>query len=206
MMLNKLQILAFLFILIPFVSWAQVDDLLALKAHLSKYTVVRGKFTQQRYIKMFNSPLVSQGQFVLAKKKGLIWQQFKPFSVELVLTQNRLYQKFLNKPAQIITTEINPMAFYFNRIFLSLFNGETVSLQEQFRLSFDSQEQEWQLTLTPKKPPLNSVFKQITIVGKEYINRLELKELRGDRTLMQFMNQTHQPNNLSYEEQQKFAL
>lgn len=206
MMLNKLQVLAFLFILIPSVSWAQVDDLLALKAHLSKYNVVRGKFTQQRHIKMFNSPLVSQGQFVLAKKKGLIWQQFKPFSVELVLAQNRLYQKFLNKPAQIITTEINPVAFYFNRIFLSLFNGETVSLQEQFRLSFDSQEQGWQLTLTPKKAPLNAVFKQITIVGKEYINQLELKELRGDRMLMQFMNQTHQPNNLSYEERQKFAL
>lgn len=84
-------------------SWAQVNNLDELQAQLSKHDLVRGQFTQQRHLEMFNQPLSSQGQFVLDKSHGLLWQQQNPFPVNLVLTQDKLRQNFAGQAPQVIT-------------------------------------------------------------------------------------------------------
>lgn len=61
------------------------------------------------------------------------------------------------------------------------------------------------LSLTPKLAPLNKVFSQINIEANDYINRIELIEIRGDRTDIEFSKQTHQPSDLSTAEQAIFG-
>jgi len=164
-------------------SWAQVNNLDELQAQLSKHDLVRGQFTQQRHLEMFNQPLSSQGQFVLDKSHGLLWQQQNPFPVNLVLTQDKLRQSFAGQAPQVITAEQNPMAFYFSRIFLSVFHGDTSALQREFELTL-----------------------HITLRGNQEIDQLELVEKRGDRTDIQFSQQTHIPEQLSETEQKQFAF
>ncbi|MER0342114.1 outer membrane lipoprotein carrier protein LolA [Vibrio vulnificus] len=187
-------------------SWAQVNNLDELQAQLSKHDLVRGQFTQQRHLEMFNQPLSSQGQFVLDKSHGLLWQQQTPFPVNLVLTQDKLRQSFAGQAPQVITAEQNPMAFYFSRIFLSVFHGDTSALQRQFELTLHVDDNGWQLDLTPTAAPLNAVFSKITLRGNEEIDQLELVEKRGDRTDIQFSQQTHTPKQLSETEQKQFAF
>ncbi|MFV0448698.1 MAG: outer membrane lipoprotein carrier protein LolA [Vibrio sp.] len=187
-------------------AWAQITDLTSLQTQLQQHSLVRGDFSQSRTLAMFEQPLLSEGSFLLEKQHGLLWQQNTPFPVNLVLTQDKLRQTFANQPAQVITAKENPMAFYFSKIFLSVFHGDTEQLKSQFALQFTPQNEQWQLVLTPKEAPLNAVFKSIVLQGKQDIDSLVLEEVRGDKTEITFTNQTHQPEKLTDAEQTQFQF
>ncbi|MDH6026157.1 LolA family protein [Vibrio splendidus] len=201
-------------------STATVGSISDLQTVLSANNIVRGEFTQTRNMEMFAQPLTSQGTFLLDKSNGLLWTQTTPFPVSLVLTDNKLSQRFADQPAKIITDKENPMAFYFSHIFLSVFHGDTQRLQEQFALDFEpatttntdesanssSQDTRWTLTLKPKSAPMNAVFEAITLQGKNDIERIELREIRGDSTVIEFSQLSHLPEVLSDAEAQQFQL
>lgn len=197
-------------------STTAVSSISELQTVLSENSIVRGEFTQTRNMEMFAQPLTSQGTFLLDKSSGLLWTQTTPFPVNLVLTDNKLSQRFADQPAKIITDKENPMAFYFSHIFLSVFHGDTQKLQEQFSLSFEPANEPssggsaentlWTLTLTPKSSPMNAVFEAITLQGHNDIERIELKEIRGDSTVIEFSQLSHQPEVLSDAEAQQFQL
>ncbi|MCG9638623.1 outer membrane lipoprotein carrier protein LolA [Vibrio sp. Isolate34] len=193
---------------------AAVSSISELQTVLSENSIVRGEFTQTRNMEMFAQPLTSHGTFLLDKSSGLLWTQTTPFPVNLVLTDNKLSQKFADQPAKIITDKENPMAFYFSHIFLSVFHGDTQKLQEQFSLSFEAAKMQspdentevWTLTLKPKNAPMNAVFESITLQGNNDIERIELREIRGDSTVIEFNQLSHQPEVLSDAEAQQFQL
>ncbi|MBD1575179.1 MULTISPECIES: LolA family protein [Vibrio] len=185
---------------------AQAITLDQLQTKLAQHPIVRGDFTQTRSMKMFDAPLESSGQFLLSEKQGLWWQQSQPFPVSLVLTQDKLSQKMADQPAQVLAKKDNPMVFYFSHIFLSLFQGDTKTLTEQFKLDLSSNDKHWTLVLTPKAAPLNKVFASITIQGGDYIDSVLLQEVRGDKSDMQFSQQTNQPNALNPTEQDAFRF
>ncbi|PMG18911.1 hypothetical protein BCU97_05165 [Vibrio splendidus] len=201
-------------------STAPVGSISDLQTVLSANNIVRGEFTQTRNMEMFAQPLTSQGTFLLDKSNGLLWTQATPFPVSLVLTDNKLSQRFADQPAKIITDKQNPMAFYFSHIFLSVFHGDTQKLQEQFSLSFEpaieqssnasanssSDDTRWILTLKPKSAPMNAVFEAITLQGKNDIERIELREIRGDSTVIEFSQLSHRPEVLSDAEAQQFQF
>ncbi|MEZ9300471.1 outer membrane lipoprotein carrier protein LolA [Vibrio splendidus] len=201
-------------------STAPVGSISDLQTVLSANNIVRGEFTQTRNMEMFAQPLTSQGTFLLDKSNGLLWKQATPFPVSLVLTDNKLSQRFADQPAKIITDKENPMAFYFSHIFLSVFHGDTQKLQEQFSLSFEpaieqssnasanssSDDTRWILTLMPKSAPMNAVFEAITLQGKNDIERIELREIRGDSTVIEFSQLSHRPEVLSDAEAQQFQF
>ncbi len=183
-----------------------IQQLADLQQQLAKFEVVRGAFIQTRHLEMFNQPLSSEGQFTLDKTHGLLWQQTTPFPVNLVLTQDKLRQSMGGQEAQIITSEQNPMAFYFSRVFLSVFHGDTAELEKEFTLDFATEDDAWRLTLTPKAAPLNSVFDTITLQGHQQIERLELREIRGDRTEIEFSQHQTAPETLTDAEQNQFVF
>ncbi|MBT9242799.1 outer membrane lipoprotein carrier protein LolA [Vibrio splendidus] len=201
-------------------STATVGSISDLQTVLSANNIVRGEFTQTRNMEMFAQPLTSQGTFLLDKSNGLLWTQTTPFPVSLVLTDNKLSQRFAEQPAKIITDKENPMAFYFSHIFLSVFHGDTQKLQEQFSLDFEpttttntdesanasSQDTRWTLTLKPKSAPMNAVFEAITLQGQNDIERIELREIRGDSTVIEFSQLSHLPEVLSDAEAQQFQF
>ncbi|CDT75554.1 LolA family protein [Vibrio coralliirubri] len=195
---------------------AAVSSISELQTVLSENSIVRGEFTQTRNMEMFAQPLTSQGTFLLDKSSGLLWTQTTPFPVSLVLTDNKLSQRFAEQPAKIITDKENPMAFYFSHIFLSVFHGDTQKLQEQFALDFEpatvtssdenTENKSWRLTLKPKSAPMNAVFEAITLQGQNDIERIELREIRGDSTVIEFSQLSHLPEVLSDAEAQQFQL
>ncbi|CDT24461.1 hypothetical protein VCR15J2_100031 [Vibrio coralliirubri] len=195
---------------------ATVGSISELQTVLSDNSIVRGEFTQTRNMEMFAQPLTSQGTFLLDKSSGLLWTQTTPFPVNLVLTDNKLSQRFADQPAKIITDKENPMAFYFSHIFLSVFHGDTQKLQEQFALDFEpatvansdenTENKSWTLTLKPKSAPMNAVFEAITLQGQNDIERIELREIRGDSTVIEFSQLSHLPEVLSDAEAQQFQL
>ncbi|MCL2916436.1 outer membrane lipoprotein carrier protein LolA [Shewanella corallii] len=176
-----------------------------LQQTLAAHELVKGDFEQVRNLSMFSQPLSSSGHFVLSRQQGLWWQQTQPFPVSLVLTKNKLSQQFGTEAPQLMNADENPMVFYFSHLFLSLFQGDTQKLQEQFDVALSGDADNWTLALTPRTPPLTQVFTSIVLKGDENLDKLELTELRGDSTRISFTDQSH-PSTLTQEEQSVFAL
>ncbi len=180
-------------------------DIDELQQQLAQSTLVRGEFKQVRTMQMFSQPLSTSGTFLLDHEKGLLWQQTKPFPINLTLTQNKLRQS-INGEAQVMNDSENPMAFYFTRLFLSLFKGDTDAIEENFTLQLSGEKDAWMLLLIPTTSPIDSIFKSIKIEGGQYLNRVVLSEVRGDVTEMVFTQQSTQPSSLTEKELAAFTF
>ncbi|KKD61136.1 hypothetical protein RN22_07515 [Grimontia sp. AD028] len=187
-MLSKLvtALLTFSLMISCPLTWA--FGLSDLQNTLEKSAVISGDFEQTKDIAMLSKPLVSNGNFVLSEKEGLLWLQATPFPVTLILSDQTLRQKMPGQPEQVIHAKDNPMAFYFSDLFLGLFHADADVLNQQFSYELDGSPEAWTLVLTPTEAPLTKVFSQITLSGGHNIDVLTMEELRGDKTTVTFSN------------------
>lgn len=131
----------------PFVSALTLDDL---QQRFTEQPVIRAHFDQTRTIKDLPQPLRSQGQMLIARDQGLLWDQTSPFPMQLLLDDKRMVQVINGQPPQIITAENNPQMFQFNHLLRALFQADRKVLEQNFRVEFaDKGEGRWTLRLTP---------------------------------------------------------
>ena len=55
--------------------------------------VLRGRFTQQRFLQGFNAPLTSSGSFIVAPGRGIVWRGETPFAIVTVMGPGGLVQR-----------------------------------------------------------------------------------------------------------------
>ena len=196
-----------LFILLAVFSVAaQAVTLEELQQRFSKVPVLRAEFAQQRTISGMAQPLNSSGNLVIAQQQGLWWQQEKPFSLTLLLTENRMVQIMAGQDSQVVTAQSNPQMFQFNSLLSALFHADRRVLEQNFTLGFTDQGKgAWTLVLMPKVSPLNHLFRSITLHGETYLNNIDINDMQGDATHIRFFNQQTAPAQLTDAEKRHFA-
>ncbi|HAX7400730.1 TPA: outer membrane lipoprotein carrier protein LolA [Escherichia coli] len=187
----------------PFVSALTLDDL---QQHFTEQPVIRAHFDQTRKIKDLPQPLRSQGQMLIARDQGLLWDQTSPFPMQLLLDDKRMVQVINGQPPQIITAENNPQMFQFNHLLRALFQADRKVLEQNFRVEFaDKGEGRWTLRLTPTTTPLDKIFNTIDLAGKTYLESIQLNDKQGDRTDIALTQHQLTPAQLTDDERQRFA-
>lgn len=172
---------------------------------IASHPVVRAQFTQSRWIGNMPQPLQSSGQVLIAQDQGIQWQQIKPFSLSLVLTQERMVQQIADLPPEIISATSNPQVFGVVRLLQAVLQANTDTLQENFDMTLqDNQPHHWQLQLTPTQEPLNRLFQSITLGGYMAVETVVLKDTQGDRTEINFSAFNFVPDTLTNAEAQQF--
>lgn len=143
---------------------------------------VQGRFVQQRFLKSLAAPITLQGQFTLVAKKGLLWQLEKPFANQLRVKLDGITQwngkqwAGNQKPGQ--SEQIG--------LFLGLLSGNIDGLKSQFDMKLSGNAQNWKLMLTPNSLLMKQIFTSIEIEGDQTAKRLQLNEVQGDRTQIDF--------------------
>ena len=187
----------------PFVSALNLDDL---QQRFTEQPVIRAHFDQTRTIKDLPQPLRSQGQMLIARDQGLLWDQTSPFPMQLLLDDKRMVQVINGQPPQIITAENNPQMFQFNHLLRALFQADRKVLEQNFRVEFaDKGEGRWTLRLTPTTTPLDKIFNTIDLAGQTYLESIQLNDKQGDRTDIALTQHQLTPAQLSDDERQRFA-
>ncbi|MBZ9137893.1 outer membrane lipoprotein carrier protein LolA [Escherichia coli] len=187
----------------PFVSALTLDDL---QQRFTEQPVIRAHFDQTRKIKDLPQPLRSQGQMLIARDQGLLWDQTSPFPMQLLLDDKRMVQVINAQPPQIITAENNPQMFQFNHLLRALFQADRKVLEQNFRVEFaDKGEGRWTLRLTPTTTPLDKIFNTIDLAGQTYLERIQLNDKQGDRTDIALTQHQLTPAQLTDDERQRFA-
>lgn len=198
---------AFLFLVLTLFSMAaHAVTLEELQQRFSQVPVLRADFSQQRTISGMAQPLNSSGNLLIAQQQGLWWQQEKPFSLTLLLTEKRMVQIMAGQEPQVVTADNNPQMFQFNSLLSALFHADRKVLEENFALDFTDQGKgAWKLVLTPKVSPLNRLFRSITLNGETFLNNIDINDMQGDATHIRFFNQKTTPATLTDAEKRHFA-
>ena len=187
----------------PFVSALNLDDL---QQRFTEQPVIRAHFDQTRTIKDLPQPLRSQGQMLIARDQGLLWDQTSPFPMQLLLDDKRMVQVINGQQPQIITAENNPQMFQFNHLLRALFQADRKVLEQNFRVEFaDKGEGRWTLRLTPTTTPLDKIFNTIDLAGQTYLESIQLNDKQGDRTDIALTQHQLTPAQLTDDERQRFA-
>ncbi|GAB7530852.1 outer membrane lipoprotein carrier protein LolA [Pseudomonas sp. 3A(2025)] len=171
-------------------SLAQAFDLQQLSAQLAKPVVVEGRFSQEKHLRALPQPLVSTGNFVLARDFGLLWLLETPLKQDYRITNagiaRRQGSSWQLLPGKSAGTEQN-------RLFLAVLQGDSSGLQRDFELQLSGDAQAWKLILTPRSVLLQQVFRQINIDGGELVQRIELLETQGDSTVLNMIDSHSAP-------------
>lgn len=153
-----------------------------LTAQLQKAETVQGGFVQQRHLRALAQPMQTEGQFALKNRQGLYWQVEKPFDLRLRVRGDGTAQwdgsrwRAARQGAQGAQV----------KLFMAVLGGDTRELERQFHLRLSGSAARWRLHLTPKTAVMQQVFRDITVEGGSLVQRIELNEKQGDRTVMQF--------------------
>ncbi|PCM80334.1 LolA family protein [Enterobacter cloacae] len=187
----------------PLVSAVTLDEL---QQRFAEQPVVRAHFEQVRTIKDMPQPLRSQGEMMIARDSGLLWDQKAPFPMTLLLDDKRMVQTINGQPPQTITADNNPQMFQFNHLLRALFQADRKVLEDNFRIDFkDLGEGRWSLVLTPTTTPLNTLFTTLDLGGATYLESVRLNDKQGDRTDITLSRHRLTPASLTDDERQRFA-
>lgn len=168
---------------------------------LSQHPVVRGPFVQEKHLRALPKPLTSSGTFVLAADAGLLWKLEKPLQQDYRIDANgiarRTAEGWQMQPGRDVAAQQS-------RLFLDVLNGNHSGLARDFDLQLNGDARAWTLSLVPTSLLLKQVFSRIDISGGELVERIELHEIQGDRTLMR-MPASVTADALSEQERSDFA-
>jgi hypothetical protein len=175
------QTLLALSLLLTTVARADSFDLAQLSRQLSEPEVIRGNFTQEKYLRALPQPLVSTGTFVLARDRGLLWFLREPLQQDYRISASGIARRDASNwhPAHQ-----QGAAARQNDLFLAVLRGDTEALQRDFELELSGTADTWALTLTPRSKLLGQIFTRILIQGGSTAERIELLETQGDSTLL----------------------
>lgn len=177
-----------------------------LEQRFTQQPVVRAHFEQTRTIKDLPMPLRSQGEMVIARDNGLLWQQKTPFPMTLILDDDRMVQVINGQTPQVITAANNPQMFQFNHLLRALFQADHTVLAQNFSLDFqDNGHGRWSLKLIPTTTPLDKIFANLQLAGQTYLEMIQLNDKQGDITEIVFARHQLTPPALTDDERQRFA-
>lgn len=173
--------------------WAQDGEKLLLeKLHkrLADDAIVRGQFEQRKQIKGFKQPLLSKGDFVVARQKGVVWRTREPIVNVLVLTKDRLTSRQADgRVVQQLDSQREPMVRLIIELMFAMLSADMATLSQRFKFEGEVREDGWSLVLTPKDAALTAWASRIESQGDRYVRQVQWQDSMGDTTTLRMTAQ-----------------
>lgn len=167
--------------------------------------VIRGAFTQRKYLPELEQPLVSRGRFVAAAGRGLIWQIEQPVQVQLVISQEQLVRRSDGHEIERISAAEQPALRVVASVLLAVFRADMDALRQVFEIQRQSLANgRWAMTLRPKGEGALTFIERVRIRGAAHIERIEIRQPEGDRSVIDLDAATAGPATLSAQELSQF--
>lgn len=180
------RVLATLAVLIvsPLSAAFDLDDL---QRQLSAPAVVKGPFIQEKHLRALPQPLLSEGEFVLARDHGLLWMLHTPLRQNYRIDAQGIARR---DPSGWQVLPSRSAGAQQNQLFFAVLQGDSTGLKRDFELALSGDATQWQLRLTPRSLLLKQIFSRIDISGGRFVQRIELSETQGDSTVLRLPEST----------------
>lgn len=185
---------------------AAADDLSLVSQRVAQVQTLRGGFEQEKRITGFKNPLRSQGRFLLARDKGVVWTTLKPFPSEVVITRDRILSRQRDGSQRVeVDGREQPALRSVNAMMFALVSGDVAALSSRFETRVQAlPDNGWRLSLKPRSAALAQSFARIVLSGDRYVREVEIEEGNGDRTHLRFSDLQAAPAALTADEARRF--
>jgi len=162
-----------------------------IRQRLQVTPVLKGEFEQTKVLKGFKNPLVSHGEFIVARGQGVWWHTTRPFDSTLVVTKTRLFTRGADGSANnVMDAQAEPGLRQVNELVFSLLAADLDTLAAKFTVVAQPVGATgWTMTLTPREPTLAKFLVQATLSGDRDVQSVRIDEARGDSTQIRFSHQ-----------------
>jgi hypothetical protein len=173
---------------------------------LARPVVLRGKFEQTRHLQGFHNALVSQGDFVVARDRGVLWETRKPFPSTTVIGKSRVLTRQADGSTEVVLdASHSPAASVVNALMLAMLGGDLDGMSKYFTLNETRLPAgAWRIELLPRKTALAHVFERIVLQGDRYVRSVHMEEKGGDVTDIVFQSMLETPAELDASEARQF--
>ena len=185
-------------------AWAGEGE--GVRERLAQPPVLRGQFEQSKQLQGFRNPLVSRGDFLLVRERGVAWDTREPFASTTLLTRDRLLARLPDGSQRVLLdAAASPGTAAVNALLMALVAGDLPALAERFTLEESlGADGRWQLVLVPREDALRQVFTRITLAGDRFVREVVIEEAGGDATTLRFLALTDDPATASADEVARF--
>lgn len=158
-------------------------------ARLDDAPVIRGGFEQTRTVAGFAMPLVSRGDFVLARGRGLIWHTRAPIASSLLLTPQGLTMRGADGSVQQqLQADAQPGLRAALEAILAVLRADAPALAQRFAVAGEVRgKQGWKLALTPTDADMRRVLTRVDLAGDRFVREVRLQEAGGDSTVVRLL-------------------
>jgi Outer membrane lipoprotein carrier protein LolA-like len=186
--MNRVLITAVAIALLSSVSFAQ----LAMGPTLAPGQTLHGRFVQARNLKGISSTLKSEGTFVLAPGKGLIWRIEDPIQTVTIITPDGIRQIINGSEVQRIDAAKVPFISHFYDMLDGALMGDWTAMRHDFAVQTKGDRAAWRTILTPVRPndPIAGMLASIVISGGKMVDGVEISRANGDSERIAFFDQT----------------
>ncbi|RZI60782.1 MAG: outer membrane lipoprotein carrier protein LolA [Rubrivivax sp.] len=177
---------------LPTAARAATDEAALMKgvqARLRQPEWLRGDFEQSKQVPGFKKPVVSRGDFVVARGRGVLWRTRTPFESELRLTRDEIRASQGGATAMRMDAQREPALRLVNEMMFALLGGDVGALSKLFALDGELiGAAAWKLDLRPRQAAWLHVLQRLALSGDTHVRAVELVEAGGDVTRISFSN------------------
>ena len=199
-----IRCIAMLCLLFAMPAQASDDVVAAVKAQLEQPNVLRGNFEQSKQIEGFSKPLLSSGDFIVSRERGVLWRTVEPFPSVLKLTRDEIVASQGDAVTFRLSADSEPSVRIINGLMFSLLNGDVAALDKQFTIGGSKTAGQWSLDLKPKQAAFAKLIRAIALKGDAHVREIAIDEANGDKTQIRFSDQVSEPASLSATELERF--
>jgi len=157
-----------------------------IRSRLGRHEVVRGEFEQKKYIQALAKPLVSRGDFLVARERGVLWRTRIPFAQTVRLTRAGIVLEQGGETSVRLSAAREPAVQAATGVLFALWSGDFDRLRDDFDLSGRAERESWSVTLRPTRAVPAQLFQSVHMEGGSHIRAVDLLERNGDRTEIRF--------------------
>ncbi len=180
-----------LFVGASFAAAPAGDGVKLIQQRLQVSPVLKGEFEQTKTLQGFRNPLVSHGEFLVARGQGVWWHTQQPFESTLVVTKTRLFTRAADGSADnLMDAQAEPGLKQVNELIFSLLAADLDVLADKFTIVAQAVGASgWTLTLTPRDANIAKFLVRATLTGERDVQTVRIEEARGDATQIRFSRQ-----------------
>lgn len=173
-------------------------------AQMTSHAVIRGDFKQTKTIPQINKDFVSNGKFVIANGKGILWNTEKPFASKLSISNTKMVQQNASGARSEIKAEDNVVFAQISSTIQAVFSGNTSKLQKEFKVYFQKNGKNWIIGLIPVEKTVQKAIASIELTGSTWLSTVKLIDGSQSPLLYELTN-PKTADNLTQEEKAFFA-
>lgn len=153
------------------------------RQRLADDAVLRGAFEQRKTVKGFRNPLVSRGEFVVARQRGVLWRTLEPFASSLVVTRDRVLARQADgSVAHRLQADEEPAVRAISETLFALMAADLPLLAQRFQIGGELGKDGWRLSLLPRDAALARWLQRVELEGDRFLRHVRLQEASGDQT------------------------